>query len=114
MHPPPALRWIVPVSEHSYHRHQVPVRLPRIGTFIPSRHDALPCSGSARATEKPMSITLTRRDLLSGTAAGLGTALLAPESTHARTSAPAAVPPNTPVTSTLNVNGREQRVTHDI
>jgi xanthine dehydrogenase YagT iron-sulfur-binding subunit len=65
-----------------------------------------------------MSTTLTRRDLLSGTAAGLGTtALLGAEGVaQARTATPPmeSPVPTVPVTTTLDVNGRAQRVTHDI
>jgi xanthine dehydrogenase YagT iron-sulfur-binding subunit len=63
-----------------------------------------------------MSPTITRRDLISGTAAGVGTAaLLGPnEGLAAKAPAVTAGTPTVPVTSTLNINGREQRVTHDI
>jgi xanthine dehydrogenase YagT iron-sulfur-binding subunit len=62
-----------------------------------------------------MTFNLTRRDLLSGTAAGVGAAaLLAPAETLAAKIVPPANPPIVPVTTTLNINGRELRVTHDI
>jgi xanthine dehydrogenase YagT iron-sulfur-binding subunit len=62
-----------------------------------------------------MTFNLTRRDLLSGTAAGVGAAtLLAPADALVAKVLPAANPPTAPVTTTLNINGRELRVTHDI
>ena len=62
-----------------------------------------------------MSTTFTRRDLIGGTAGIGATALLAPSDLQAKTAAStAATAPAVPVTTTLNINGREARVTHDI
>ena len=66
-----------------------------------------------------MSSTISRRDLLSGTA-GLGTAtLLGPADALAARSPPVAEPETapaatTPLTTHLNINGRDVRVTHDV
>jgi len=62
-------------------------------------------------------MTLTRRELIAGTAAGIGaTTLLRSAGTAA--AAPASVDAAraaaVPVTTTLNINGRDLRVTHDI
>src|SRR5262245_5997959 len=60
--------------------------------------------------------TITRRDLLSGTAAGLGTtALLDPAELQAKAPAPtSSAATGIPVNSVLNVNGRDFRVSHDV
>jgi xanthine dehydrogenase YagT iron-sulfur-binding subunit len=61
-----------------------------------------------------MSMNITRRDLISGTAAGVGaSALLRPSGLEAR-AASASVTAQEPVQSTLVINGREVRVTHDV
>ncbi|HET9865203.1 MAG TPA: (2Fe-2S)-binding protein [Steroidobacteraceae bacterium] len=62
-----------------------------------------------------MSTNITRRDLLSGTAAGLGTtALLKSTELEARAAPTNAAATQGPIHSQLNVNGRDVRVTHDV
>jgi len=62
-----------------------------------------------------MSSTFTRRDLLGGTAGIGATALLTPSELQAKATASTTAPaPAVPVTTTLNINGRDARVTHDI
>jgi len=60
-----------------------------------------------------MNITFTRRDLIAGTAAGVGTVSLIGGSAGAAEvgSAPS---PGVPIHTVLRINGREHRVSHDI
>jgi xanthine dehydrogenase YagT iron-sulfur-binding subunit len=60
-----------------------------------------------------MTTTFTRRELISGTAAGVGAVSLLPGQVAAAPSAPG-IAPGAPVLTTLRVNGREHRVTHDV
>ncbi|HTU67046.1 MAG TPA: (2Fe-2S)-binding protein [Steroidobacteraceae bacterium] len=61
-----------------------------------------------------MSSTYTRRELISGTAAGATTVSLL-GGAGAQAAAPALAPPSgTPVNTTLRINGRDHRVSHDV
>jgi xanthine dehydrogenase YagT iron-sulfur-binding subunit len=61
-----------------------------------------------------MNTTFTRRELISGTA-GVGTAALLGSAQAAAPAAPPSVAsPTLPVNSTLRINGRDYRVSHDI
>ena len=61
-----------------------------------------------------MTVTITRRDLISGTAAGVGTALLTGTAAAADAPTTAALSPGAPVHTTLRINGRDHRVSHDV
>jgi xanthine dehydrogenase YagT iron-sulfur-binding subunit len=61
-----------------------------------------------------MNVTFTRRELIAGSAAGVGSVSFLGGSTAAAAAASPMVSPGMPITTVLRINGREHRVSHDI